>query len=284
MCQSLNNFYKQFLVIALLHINVSAFAQVSYVEEIAPLDGVQIPSVKRDQPKGITPAGTVFKDCDKCPEMVAIPAGKFQMGGLSGWSNDSLPVHEVRINSFAIGKFEVTQKEWNLLMEKNPSVIIGDDLPVNGVSWDSAKNYVKKLSDRTGKMYRLPSESEWEYASKGIELPKDREALIKIINVYSWNGHNSNKELHSVGGKSPNLFGLYDMFGNVFEWVEDCKNSNFINAPNDGSPWLFGSCNKRVLRGGSYSDFYAYFNKNFRMFESIDSPFPTFGFRVARDF
>jgi formylglycine-generating enzyme required for sulfatase activity len=236
-----------------------------------------------DQPQVVKP-GVVFKDCAKCPEMVVIPAGNFLMGGLSGWSNDSLPVHEVRLNSFAIGKFEVTQKEWNFLMGNNPSVTIGDDLPVNGVSWNTAKDYVKKLSERTGKNYRLPSESEWEYASKGIELPKDQEALIKVINVYSWNGYNSKKEPHSVGKKSSNLFGLHDIFGNVVEWVEDCKNPNFVNAPNDGSPWLLGSCNKRVLRGGSYNDFSAYFYKNFRMFESIDSPFPTFGFRVARDF
>ena len=105
--------------------------------------------------------GAVFKDCETCPELVVIPAGSFKMGG--GAYYDAKPVHEVKIGySFAVGKYEVTQAEWEAVMGKNPSEFKGARKPVENVSWKDAKSFIKKLSAQTGKEYRLLSESEWE--------------------------------------------------------------------------------------------------------------------------
>ena len=108
--------------------------------------------------------GAVFKDCETCPEMVVIPAGLFGMGDMSGeGDSDEKPVHEVKIGySFAVGKYEVTQAEWEAVMGKNPSEFKGARRPVENVSWEDAKSFIKKLSAQTGEKYRLLSESEWE--------------------------------------------------------------------------------------------------------------------------
>ena len=109
--------------------------------------------------------GAVFKDCETCPEMVVIPAGSFKMVGKG--SSKEKSVHEVKIGySFAVGKYEVTQAEWEAVMGKNPSKLKGARKPVENVSWEDAKSFVKKLSEQTGKEYRLLSESEWEYMAR----------------------------------------------------------------------------------------------------------------------
>ena len=112
--------------------------------------------------------GAVFKDCETCPEMVVIPAGSFKMGDLSGTGEyEEKPVHEVKIGySFAVGKYEVTQAEWEAVMGKNPSEFKGVRRPVENVSWEDAKSFIKKLSAQTGEQYRLLSESEWEYMAR----------------------------------------------------------------------------------------------------------------------
>jgi len=206
-----------------------------------------------------------FKDCDECPEMVVIPAGNFLMGSppdpeQDPFSNDKpvkvgedneKPQHLVNIKSFSLGKYEVTQEQWFVVMGSNPSVTKGRTLPAHRVSWDDAQLFVQKLSQKTGKKYRLPTEAEWEYAARGGSTT-----------TYPWG--NSDAELHAyawfnfkssgfnpVGLKKSNQFGLYDTIGSVWEWTLDCWHENYKGAPTDGSAWMGSNCSLRALRGGS---------------------------------
>jgi formylglycine-generating enzyme required for sulfatase activity len=197
--------------------------------------------------------GKVFKDCTECPEMVVIPMGSFEMG--STVNAYEQPIHTVTIaRHFAIGKFEVTQGQWQRLMGNNPSHFAGcgDDCPVEQVSWDDAKAFIQRLNEKTGKIYRLPSESEWEYACRagntstycGGDNP----------DAVGWADSPLSGRTHPVGAKQANAWGLFDMSGNVHEWVEDCWNENYRGAPADGSAWITGLCSvKRVHRSGSWA-------------------------------
>lgn len=195
--------------------------------------------------------GKAFKDCSDCPEMVVIPSGSFQMGG--DMHGDEQPVHAVTISrGFALAKTEVTQGQWRAVMGSNPSNFsnCGDNCPVEQVSWDDAQEYVRKLSQKTGKSYRLPSEAEWEYACRAGS--RQEYCGSDSIDSVAWYGNNSGSKTNSVGQKQSNRFGLYDMSGNVWEWVEDCDHDNYDGAPADGSAWTNGTCVRRVLRGGSW--------------------------------
>ena len=248
--------------VALVFLATSSAAQVSNVEGLTPLEGVVIPKV--NQPQAVKP-GAVFKDCDECPEMVVIPAGSFMMGSPNDaddpFSNSKpvkiaeefdKPQHRVNIQSFSIGKYEVTQEQWFAVMGNNPSYNKGRRLPVESVSWDDAQVFVQKLSQKTGKKYRLPSEAEWEYAARaGSTTTYPWGNSDSESHVYAWFSaiaHATNP----VGIKKPNQFGLYDMIGNAWEWAQDCWNGNYSGAPTDGSAWIRGDCSGRVLRGGSW--------------------------------
>jgi len=198
--------------------------------------------------------GKVFKDCSDCPEMVQVPAGSFDMGSNNG-DNDEKPVHRVTISrSFAIGKTEVTQGQWRAVMGSNPSRFssCGDDCPVESVSWDDAKEFMRKLNQKTGKTYRLPSEAEWEYACRAGRQ-QDYCGGDNVDSV-AWYDGNSGSKTHPAGQKQANAWGLYDMSGNVWEWVEDCWNGSYNGAPSDGGVWTAGECGRRVLRGGSWGN------------------------------
>ncbi|HLP98774.1 MAG TPA: SUMF1/EgtB/PvdO family nonheme iron enzyme [Sideroxyarcus sp.] len=229
-------------------------------------------------------AGKVFNDCAACPEMVEIPPGSFDMGSDDG-AADERPVHRVTIShAFALGKTEVTQAQWRAVMGDNPSNFTecGDSCPVEQVSWDDVQEFIKKLNAKTGKNYRLPSEAEWEYACRA----GGRHAYCGSDNAdaVAWNGMNSGgylfKAPHPVATKQANAFGLYDMSGNVWEWVEDGYHADYQGAPADGSAWSGGS--QRVLRGGSWGKEIKYgraasrsrFGTNYRDF--------SYGFRLAR--
>lgn len=157
--------------------------------------------------------GESFRDCADCPEMVIIPPG-----------------------SLAMGKTEVTQGQWRAVMGNNPSSFknCGDNCPVENVSWNDAKDFIQKLNVKTGKQYRLPSEAEWEYACRAGG--QQEYCGSNNVDAVAWYEGNSNST-RPVAGKQPNAFGLYDMSGNVWEWVEDCYG---------------GDCANRVLRGGSW--------------------------------
>lgn len=193
-----------------------------------------------------------FRDCPDCPEMVSIPAGSFDMG-LNGASPNEKPMHHVTIaQTFAMGKTEVTQAEWRAVMGNNPSYFsaCGDTCPVEMVSWNEAQDFVSKLSQKTGKQYRLPSEAEWEYACRagGSQQFCGDDSMDKV----GWHSGNKNNPTHPVAGKQANAFGLFDMNGNVSEWVEDSYHDNYNGAPVDGSVWQ-GDGAQRVTRGGSWN-------------------------------
>ena len=206
---------------------------------------------------GTMEPGAVFKDCKTCPEMVVIPAGSFKMGGKG--TRDEKPVHEVKIGySFAVGKYEVTQAEWEAVMGKNPSEFKGAKRPVEKVSWNDAKSFVKKLSAQTGKEYRLLSESEWEYMARAGSTTKYPWGDKIDSSKAKYKSKNGSKERPvPVGDYSANAFGVYDTAGNLYEWVEDCWREDYKDAPIDGSAWLSasgGDCEERVLRRGSWGD------------------------------
>jgi len=218
-------------------------------------------------------------------EMVTIPSGSFMMGS-NDEDSDEKPVHRVHINSFKMGKYEVTQPLWQAVMGKNPSRFKGENRPVENVSWNDIQTFIRKLNSQTGKHFRLPSEAEWEYAARAGSTTK-----------YSWGdsaGHNlancdgcgsqwDKEKTAPVGSFSANKFGLYDMHGNVWEWVQDRWHDSYNGAPNDGSAWVSGSESYRVLRGGSWlTDPYA-LRLAVRYTFSLTTRVNGFGFRLVQD-
>lgn len=225
-----------------------------------------------------------FRDCPTCPEMVVIPSGQLMMGGESSqFSEQDEKAHSVTIAyPLAVGKYEVTQGQWKAIMGKNPSYFknCGDGCPVEQVSWEDAQNFLQKLSAKTSKEYRLLSESEWEYACQA-----------GVASIYcggnnpdfvAWFSDNSDSQTHPVGLKQENAFGLFDMSGNVREWVQDCY-GDYKAAPTDGSAkQRCTELDGRVLRGGSW-----FGQPQSTRTSNRDHIVPTFqynliGFRVAR--
>jgi len=232
--------------------------------------------------------GDTFKDCEECPEMVVVPAGSFRMGDLSGDGHDmEKPVHRVTIpRPFAVGKFEITQAQWRALMGRNPSYFKGNNRPVEKVSWDDAQSYIKKLNKRLGltnkqDRYRLLSESEWEYAARAGTTTKYHFGNTISASQARYNvGYDEGTA--NVGSYPPNAFGLHDMHGSVWEWVEDCWNNTYSGAPTNGRAWLQGDCIYRVLRGGSWLLIPRYVRAAFRFRYNSVIRLNLFGFRVAR--
>ena len=248
----------------------------------AKIEEERLGRVREENERTARLAGQIIKDCATCPEMVVIPSGKFEMGSGNGES-DEKPIHSVSINAFALGKTEVTQGQWRAVMGNNPSRFssCGDDCPVEEVSWNDAQSFIQKLNAKTGKQYRLPSEAEWEYACRA----GGQQEYCGSDNVDSvaWYESNSGKSTHPVSRKQPNAFGLYDMSGNVWEWVEDSYHDSYNGAPTNGSVWQ-GDGAKRVLRGGSwnYEPQLARVANRFRYAPAFRYSY--FGFRVARMF
>ena len=206
-----------------------------------------------------------FKECaNGCPTMIVVPAGKFTMGSPMSdkdRNNDEGPQREVTIGQpFAVGKTAVTFAEWDTCVaagacpKAEDSGWGRDDRPLTNVSWDEAKIYSAWLAKQTGKPYRLLTEAEWEYAARAGNPGRysfgDDETQL---DEYAWFSKNSDGKTQPVGTKKPNAFGLYDMHGNVWQWVEDCYEESYSGAPTDGSAVTSTACGRRVLRGGSWS-------------------------------
>ena len=207
------------------------------------------------------------------------------MGDLSGvGADDEKPVHKVKIGyTFAVGKFEVMQGEWKSVMGSNPSQFKNDRNPVESVSWDDAKAFVRKLNTKTGKEYRLLSESEWEYvarAGSNDKFPWGND--INASNAKFNNGKTPTSPV-PVGSYSANAFGVHDTAGNVYEWPEDCYYENYDGAPSDGSAWTgVGPCSQQVLRGGSWNNEPWYLRSAFRIGYYSTYRQNYIGFRIAR--
>ncbi|MEO1430144.1 MAG: bifunctional serine/threonine-protein kinase/formylglycine-generating enzyme family protein [Cyanobacteria bacterium J06633_8] len=197
-------------------------------------------------------------------EMVEIPGGTFIMGSPDSEdkrrSNES-PQHQVIVPSFFMSRYTITQAQYKAITGKNSAQFKGENRPVDCVSWDDAVKFCKKLSQKTGRNYRLPTEAEWEYACRagtitpfyfGENITTD---LANYDGNYTYNStpkKNFRKETTEVGIFPPNAFGLYDMHGNVWEWCQDSCHWNYQGAPNNGGAWLNNLNPSRILRGGSW--------------------------------
>jgi formylglycine-generating enzyme required for sulfatase activity len=215
-----------------------------------------------------------------------IPAGEFDMG--SKESDDERPVHKVKIkNSFYLGTYPVTQREWKAVMgdNNNPSTFNGDDLPVELVSWDDVQEFIKKFNEKEGTdKYRLPSEAEWEYACRAGTTTRysfgDSESKL---GDYAWYRDNSEDKTHPVGQKEPNSWGRYDMHGNVWEWVQDGWHSNYNGAPTAGSAWVTEGGAYLVIRGGSRNNLAKACRSAYRANNDLHHRDNDLGFRLLQE-
>jgi formylglycine-generating enzyme required for sulfatase activity len=192
-------------------------------------------------------------------EMVFVKCGKIRIGcDNCGGHQSERPEHPVELSSYYIGKFLVTQKQWKALMGKNPSNFTGDDLPVEQVSWNDVQEFITKLNTQSShKKYRLPTNAEWEYAARGGTKSNGYTySGGNTVDAVAWHLGNSNDKTHPVGGKNPNELDLYDMSGNVFEWVSDWYGGYSRNSPISKpfvDPQGPATGTSRVIRGGSWA-------------------------------
>jgi len=256
------------------------------------------------------------------PSFTKVPGGTFTMGCESAerdgnCDDDESPAHEVTVSTFYMSVYEVTNAqfaaflnaegnqeeggtEWYEIGSSNAKIKeIGGGIfeveegferhPVMEVSWYGARAYAAWLSEQTGQSYRLPTEAEWEYAARGGEAGAKDGFLYSgsdDIDAVAWYRENSGSRTHEVGQKQPNQLGLYDMSGNVWEWVQDCWHEDYKGAPEDGSAWLEsdgGNCGRRVVRGGSWYNLPDGCRVAYRYWNGSDGRNNFDGFRLARD-
>jgi len=220
-------------------------------------------------------------------EFIFIPSGSFTMGSSTG-NEDEKPPHEVKISEFFyLQTTQVTQGQWKEVMEDNPSHFkdCGADCPVENVSWVDAQRFIQKLNENEGTdRQHLPTEAEWEYACRAgttnvFSFGDDKRQLEE----YVWFADNSQSKTHPSGTRKPNPWGLYDMHGNVYEWVEDDYHDNYKNAPDDGSSWVDDPRGTlRVIRGGSWFNDSQYCRSANRYSISPNLRLNFIGFRLAR--
>jgi formylglycine-generating enzyme required for sulfatase activity len=228
----------------------------------------------------------------QAPTMAVIPAGRFSMGSpSSSLEFDERPQHEVKLRSFAMSRNEVTVADFRRYVRatgKSAAAVQGrkDNEPVTKVSWLEANRYAKWLSAQTGRKYRLPSEAEWEYAaSAGItsRFPWGDEIGKNRANCFNCGSQWDAAGPAAVGSFKANPFGLYDIVGNVSEWVQDCANRNYNGAPVDGSAWQRGDCKQRMVRGGAFNSPSDSLRLKKRAQYAIDSRLDTIGIRLVRE-
>jgi formylglycine-generating enzyme required for sulfatase activity len=236
-------------------------------------------------------------------EMLALPAGCFQMGSPASEPErdaDEGPQHEVCLKAFEIGKHEVTFADWDACVAAGGCRQVDDDegwgrdrRPIINVSWQDTQDYIRWLNRSGGQGYRLPSEAEWEYAARaGTTTPYSTGPCINTEQAnfdgtfeYGNCPEPTNVDLHKtlpVGSYAPNPWGLYDMHGNINEFVQDCWNDSYDGAPTDGSAWEEGNCNRRVLRSGSWHGYPGYLRSAYRCRSGPAFGHRTIGFRLAR--
>jgi formylglycine-generating enzyme required for sulfatase activity len=243
----------------------------------------------------LQPGHTVsFRECNRCPEMVVVPKGEFVMGSPETERDRSRaegPQHQVAFASnFAVSKFEATFDEWTTCVDARVCENVSDhhwgrgNRPVINVSWDDAQQYVKWLSGRAGRPYRLLSEAEWEYAARAgstTAYPWGDNVGEGNANCEGCGSKWDDQQTAPVGSFKANAFGLHDMHGNVFEWVQDCGTANYDGAPTDGLARA-GPCTSRVLRGGSWSYGPSDLRSAHRRPSAANGQSSSRGFRLAR--
>ena len=242
-------------------------------------------AVPAERPLDTAPAqsaGAVFRDCLDCPEMLALPAGNFTMGAAFGPGEEKPQTHRRISRPFALGRTEVTRREWRLCSEAGacrPLPGPGDEGPASGLGWDDVHAYLAWLGQRTGHPYRLPSETEWEYAAQGGEALRYPTGPV-LLNKAAFFGHADGAPVR-VASYRPNPFGLYDLAGNVWEWVADCGAR--YDARMTGSMPVTAKPCLRVLRGGSFQSSADQLRSANRFFIKEGSRRDDFGLRVALD-
>lgn len=210
---------------------------------------------------------------------VRVAAGCFQFGAASSTSSEG--AKKICFSKdFWISAYEVTQGQYRKITGNNPSGFNKGDLyPVERVRWFDAITFINKLNTRSGKTFRLPSEAEWEYAARARGAGQQYAGTGELDQL-AWYMRNSKYTSHPVGEKKANDLGLYDMSGNVWEWVQDCWNESLADAPEDGSANLKGNCTMRVLRGGSWYDAETMLATTTRLWNDADKFDNNSGFRL----
>ncbi|MDR1763165.1 MAG: formylglycine-generating enzyme family protein [Dysgonamonadaceae bacterium] len=228
-------------------------------------------------------------------EMIAVEGGTFLMGAQktdpnapnydadaqdNKWNSES-PVHKVTLSDYFIGKYPVTQAQWKAVMGNNPSFFVGDNLPVEQVSWNDVQDFIRKLNQKTGKNYRLPTEAEWEFAARGGNQSRDyKYSGSNTDDNVAWCNANSDRKTHPVGTKQANELGIYDMSGNVWEWCSDWYGD--YSSDSQTNPRGASTGSNRVLRGGSwYNIAWYYVRVSYRIYFRPDIRLNDLGFRLA---
>lgn len=221
--------------------------------------------------------------------MIQVPGGSFQMGSNDGYDNEK-PPHTVSVNTFYIGETEVTQELWKAVMGDNPSTFKkGDNYPVEEVSWNDCQTFIKKLNEKTGKKFRLPTEAEWEFAARGGKNGGTKysgsdnidEVAVYYDNSYKLGSNNSAYGTHQVKSKKPNTLGIYDMTGNVWEWCNDWYASGYYKNSPSNNPQGPSSGSIRVLRGGSWYSSAYYCRVAYRRNSRPVYRYSSYGLRLA---
>ncbi len=302
---------------------------------VAMMSGQAVAQTANDK---VSASPVFFKDCVECPEMVVIPAGRFVMGTApdeeareqlsEAFRHRSQPQRSVAVRQFLAGKFEITRGQYRAFVEttdrsgsecffwngtefeidknrswRNTGYAQDDTHPAACVSWEDASAYVRWLSQKTAKPYRLLSEAEWEYTARagtqtsrywgddadmacGYANGADLAVVRQIPAARQWvNANCDDRHAYtaSVGSYRANAFGLHDMLGNVGEWTQDCWNGNYHGAPIDGSAWMSGDCSMRAVRGGAWDDAPTGLRAAYRVGSPTTIRLYSRGFRVARD-
>ncbi|MBK7366106.1 MAG: formylglycine-generating enzyme family protein [Nitrosomonas sp.] len=223
--------------------------------------------------------GTLWTELKTGMEFVWAPSGCFQMGG-DGEMFEK-PVHKVCLKGFWIGRYEVTQKQYQQVMDENQSLFQGASNPIDRVSWLDASEFAKTMSKLSGTTIALPSEAQWEYACRagGLHETYCGNGAPKEL---GWFYDNSEMTTHLVGKLAANEWGIYDMSGNAWEWTQDCQNLNYKGAPADGSAWESGSCGMRVGRGGAWNNHPDILKASHRKFDDNTGRDSINGMRVVR--
>jgi formylglycine-generating enzyme required for sulfatase activity len=261
---------------------------------------------QKKRPEAASGPGRTLRDCPNCPELVVVPAGEFMMGSPEserGRFQNEGPQRKVQIKAFAMGKFEVTFAQWDMCVAEGGCTHKPHDeswgrgrRPVINVAWTDATEFVAWLSRKTGHGYRLATEAEWEYAARGVTTasgPHLPFATGTTIN-YKQANYDANfvygdgkmgvfrQKTLDVGTFAGNGFGLHDVHGNVWEWVQDCYQDSYHGAPTDGSAVAMPGCALRILRGGSWNYFPQLLRSAYRYATAPNVRLDMAGFRVAR--
>ncbi len=223
---------------------------------------------KESSELALAPYGREYRDEITGMELVWVPPGSFEMGDVLGDRelDNKQPVHRVELDGFYLGKYAVTQDEWQRIMGSNPSDFQkGGRYPVEMVSWDDVQEFIQKLNRKSGRTYSLPSEAQWEYAAReggrkvrfghGKDSIDPSEANFDGSEEYKKSYSRTGvyrEETVPVDSFSPNALGLYNMSGNVYEWCQDRWHDDYEDAPDDGSAWESGDSSDRVIRGGCW--------------------------------